>query len=369
MKFSVHSPRIVFVGGFSDRLVKGGQVFACKSLISSPLAGLVKWKLIDSSMESLPPPALWRRMISAGRRIFLFARNLGTRPDAAIIFSSAGASFVEKGLMVLMARLCGTPALFCPRSGLIIDMVERSRFACHLARVVVRAADQVICQGETWAAFYQGIGGDNVRTTVITNAVTLDEYPASPVPAHAAGHGLFLGWMEPNKGIYDLLRAAELLAADGVEFTLTFAGSGGHLEDFRRKAAAGPAARNIRVVGWVDAARKRQLLADSSFLVLASYREGLPNVVLEAMASARAVIATRVGAVPEVVTDGVNGLLVPPGDVPALANALRRVICSPEQAARMGAAGRTAARARHDLSRQWLLWSEAIESSLRRRYS
>jgi glycosyltransferase involved in cell wall biosynthesis len=369
MSFPVDRPRIVFVGGFDDRHVKGGQIFACKSLVASPLSAKVRWALIDSSMASLPPPPIWSRMIGAARRVFLFARHLGTRPDAAIIFSSAGASFAEKGLMVLMARLCGTPALFCPRSGLIIDMVERSRFAACAVRTVVRAADQVICQGEAWAAFYQKLGGGNIRTKVITNAIALGEYPGSPVPLHAAGHGLFLGWMEPNKGIYDLLGAAELLASEGAEFTLTFAGSGGHLEDFRRKAAAGPAARNIRVVGWVDAARKRQLLADSSFLVLASYREGLPNVVLEAMASARAVIVTRVGAVPEVVTDGVNGLLVPPGDVPALANALRRVICSPEQAARMGAAGRTAARARHDLSRQWLLWSEAIESSLRRRYS
>ena len=369
MSFPFAHPRVIFVGGFDDRWVKGGQTFICKALVASPISRWVRWTLIGSSLVSLPPPPFWRRMLTAIGRVILFCRHLGTRPDAAIIFSSAGSSFAEKGMMVLLAKLCGVPVLFCPRSGLIIDTVARSRGVAWAVKLVVRAADQVICQGEAWAAFYQKLGGGKIRTKVITNAIILAEYPNSPAPPHAAGHGLFLGWMEPNKGIYDLLAAAELLVDEGVDFTLTFAGSGGHLEEFRRRVMSGPAAGHIRIAGWVDTDRKRELLASSSFLVLASYREGLPNAVLEAMASARAVIATRVGAVPEVVADGVTGLLVPPGDVPALADALRRIIRSPEQTARMGAAGRIAVRDRHDLSRQWLLWAAALEASLHRHHS
>jgi glycosyltransferase involved in cell wall biosynthesis len=88
------------------------------------------------------------------------------------------------------------------------------------------------------------------------------------------------------------------------------------------------------------------LLSDVDALVLPSWIEGLPLVVLEAMAQARAVVATRVGGTPEAVLDGETGLLVPPGNVEALAAALRTVAESPELRSRLGEAGRQRVRDR-----------------------
>ena len=82
------------------------------------------------------------------------------------------------------------------------------------------------------------------------------------------------------------------------------------------------------------------LLAGCDVLCLPSRIEGLPLVVLEAMAQARPVVATAVGGTPEVVVDGETGFLVPPDDVEALADALARVLDDPERARRMGEAGR-----------------------------
>ena len=83
---------------------------------------------------------------------------------------------------------------------------------------------------------------------------------------------------------------------------------------------------NIFIVGWADFDRKLELLKKSSVLVLPSYNEGLPMAILEGMACGKAIISTTVGAIPEVINNKENGILIQPGDVKALANAL--VECS-----------------------------------------
>lgn len=83
-----------------------------------------------------------------------------------------------------------------------------------------------------------------------------------------------------------------------------------------------------------------KLFAEAQFALLASHTEGLPNVVLEAMAAGLPVVATRVGGVPELIDDGVTGLLVPPHDPPSLAKALALIAGDPDLRARMGAEAR-----------------------------
>ena len=87
------------------------------------------------------------------------------------------------------------------------------------------------------------------------------------------------------------------------------------------------------------------LLAGCDVFCLPSFAEGLPLVVLEAMAQERPVVATAVGGTPEAVVNGETGLLVPPGDVGALAAALAALLCDPERARRLGEAGGARVRA------------------------
>jgi glycosyltransferase involved in cell wall biosynthesis len=354
-------PEVVFVGGFNDRMVKGGQVFACKSLIASPISEEVRWVLVDSSMASLPPPPFWRRAWYAMRRVLQLARALSTVPSAVLIFTSAGASFVEKSLMVLLARLCGSPVVLCPRSGLIIDMVDRSRLARWMVKLAA-SASLVVCQGQGWADYYSRLA-PSIRTKVIPNFIDTEAYSSIPPPVDdSETRILFLGWIDRNKGIYELLAAAERLLARGRKFKLILAGSGAEMESFRQAVSASPASRCIETPGWVDGAGKRRLLAWSHLLVLPSYREGLPNVVLEAMASGRAVVATSVGAVPEVVQPCVTGLLCPPGDSESLADALDQLVTHPEQVRTMGVAARARAIRSHSVAAQWPAWRAAIFS-------
>jgi glycosyltransferase involved in cell wall biosynthesis len=96
--------------------------------------------------------------------------------------------------------------------------------------------------------------------------------------------------------------------------------------------------------GWQGEAEKEELLREKAIFVLPSTSEGLPMAVLEAMAWGRAIVATAVGGVPDVLADGVEGLLVPPGDSTALATALTELAADEELRARLGAAARDRAR-------------------------
>ena len=102
-------------------------------------------------------------------------------------------------------------------------------------------------------------------------------------------------------------------------------------------------------------------------LVLPSANEGTPVSVIEALAGGRPVVATRVGGVPDVVRDGVDGFLVEPGDIDALAERLGRLAADPALAARMGEAGRARVLERYRWNASSATWTRSTRSCSRRR--
>jgi colanic acid/amylovoran biosynthesis glycosyltransferase len=97
----------------------------------------------------------------------------------------------------------------------------------------------------------------------------------------------------------------------------------------------------VRITGWISAERVREEILAARGLVLPSFAEGLPVVLMEAMALRRPVLTTYVGGIPELVEPGKNGWLVPPGSLEALAAAIQQLLaCPTEELARMGDAAR-----------------------------
>jgi glycosyltransferase involved in cell wall biosynthesis len=153
---------------------------------------------------------------------------------------------------------------------------------------------------------------------------------------------LFLGRMCASKGTYDLVNAfAALPEATRARARLVLAGNG-DVEQVRELAA--PLGEQVRVLAWVDSAERDRLLAESDVFVLPSYNEGVPMSLLEAMASGLPSIATTVGGIPDVMSHGVEGLLVEPARVRALGTALAQYIN--DDAQRLSAGRRAHERAR-----------------------
>ena len=153
---------------------------------------------------------------------------------------------------------------------------------------------------------------------------------------------LSVGRFQPKKGFDVLLRALALVRHHAV---LTLVGYGPEERRLRRLARALQLEDRIRWIGQVDHLAVRSLYRENDLFVLASRiardgdRDGLPNVVVEALSQGLPVVASRVSALPEIVEDGVNGRLVPPEDPAALAAALSELTEDPVARRRMGAAG------------------------------
>jgi glycosyltransferase involved in cell wall biosynthesis len=187
------------------------------------------------------------------------------------------------------------------------------------------------------------------RITVIHNGVSLDDFrPASgflPVNKQVV---LCIARFVPEKDHETLIAAFSQVAARHPEAELWLVGDGPGRQAIHRLATRRIPPRQLRLLpGQSDIA---SLLRQSSLLVLSSTHEGLPNVVLEAMASGLPVVATHVGGLPEVVQQGETGWLVAPKDVPALADAVSHLLAHDQVRTAFGQAGRKRAERRFSLA-------------------
>ncbi len=169
------------------------------------------------------------------------------------------------------------------------------------------------------------------RIQVLPNAVP-DPLPARPAAAplkQAAAaplhHVVFFGYLSARKGVPELLRALATPGLAARPWRATLAG-GGPVDEFRAEAASLGLADRVAFPGWVDQARVTALCNEADILVLPSHAEGLAMSVLEGLAHGLAVVTTPVGAHADVIQPEDSGLLVPPGDIAALAGALIRVM-------------------------------------------
>ena len=147
--------------------------------------------------------------------------------------------------------------------------------------------------------------------------------------------------------------AARRLAAEGNDFELILAGDGELRSEIETKIAQYELTGKIRITGWISGEQVRAEILSAQTLVLPSLAEGLPVVIMEAMALQRPVIATYVAGIPELVRSGENGWLVPAGDISALVDAMQTCLKTPlETLTRMGEVGRIRVLEQHDVNKE-----------------
>lgn len=174
----------------------------------------------------------------------------------------------------------------------------------------------------------------------------------TPLPDEGRFNLVAIGRLAEQKGFGLLIEAMALALPDNPALHLTLVGEGPFRPALAEAIRAAQLEDHITLTGWQDEGQVRAHLADAQALVLPSFAEGLPMVVMEAMASARPVIATAIAGVPELVTPDC-GMVVPAGDAAALAGAITALARLPHGTrAAMGAAGRARVLARHDIDRE-----------------
>jgi glycosyltransferase involved in cell wall biosynthesis len=171
-----------------------------------------------------------------------------------------------------------------------------------------------------------------------------------PVPPPAAPRLVCVGRLCEQKGQLLLMAALHQLRQKNIDFELVLAGDGEMRAEVESLIRTYALERHVRITGWISSDQVREELLAARAMVLPSFAEGLPVVVMEAMALRRPVLTTYVAGIPELVIDGECGWLFPAGDVDALAAALEDCLVTPlSRIEEMGAIGHARALERHSI--------------------
>ncbi len=267
--------------------------------------------------------------LGAARRIDVVHAHMTTR-----------GSVVRKSVLCQLAMALDVPVIMHMHGADFFAFYRRQPRVFQAAiRALLRRCRHVIVLGQAWRDFLvTELGVSAGRIAIVPNGV----------PSPALGRRvrpdrppelLFLGRLGARKGVPELIEALAAPALRARDWHATIAGDG-DAAPFRAAVQAHGLDGRVELPGWTDRTTTARMLAGADMLLLPSHHEALPIAVLEALAQGVAVITTPVGSVPEFLEDGVNALLVPPGDVGALAGAIIRLLDDPPERERLGMAGR-----------------------------
>jgi glycosyltransferase involved in cell wall biosynthesis len=315
----------------------------------------------DSAPDPEPYPVHWvSRRLPVGVRHAEVVRRLvarGRRADVVYATSMLGRSAAATTLTrtPLVLKVTSDPAFErARRHGAVVGAVADFQSAdggavvgaLRLARdATVQRAAHVVSPSSFMAELAVSWGVPVERVTVLPNpAPSRDEADAVELDARPAL--LFAGRLTPAKDLCVLLRAL----VDVPDAVLTLVGEGADRPSLEALVSDLGVDARVRFLGTRPRAEVLGLMAAADAVVLTSAWENFPHGLVEALAMGTPVIATRVGGVPEIVADGENGLLVPPGDPQAFAAAVNRFFGDGELRSRLrGAAATSVARFDQDV--------------------
>lgn len=250
-------------------------------------------------------------------------------------------SLVRKSVIVVACRALGTPVVLHLHAAQLHHFYRALPLPLQrLTRWVFSLPASVVVLGAAARRFViEELHVPPQRVEIIINGVPRPEQPRVVRPADAPRRVLFLGNLSERKGVSDLLNALARPGFDPSRLQVTLAG-GGDIAGYKAKAVSLGVDDTVIFEGWCDQQKVAKLMSQADVLVLPSYDEGLPLVILEALAHGVAVVCTPVGEIPAVLSDGVTACFVQPGDIDGIAAALHRLLREPKLLEDLGRNGR-----------------------------
>jgi glycosyltransferase involved in cell wall biosynthesis len=249
-------------------------------------------------------------------------------------------SLIRKGTIVAFCKMLGVPVVVHLHAQMKSFYYRIPKPFQWFARWVFHAADGVVVLGPSALKFVlDDIGVPAERVELVYNGVPEPMAPRRAFEADGVRRVLFLGRLDKLKGVSDLIAAVAQPGFDRACLCVKIAG-GGDIAGYEAEAKALGVSDIVQFQGMCDQPKVASLLAEADVLVLPSYDEVLPLVILEALANGVAVVCTPVGEVSAVLTDGVDTRFIRPGDVAGIAHGLQEVLADPVLLDTLGRNGR-----------------------------
>jgi glycosyltransferase involved in cell wall biosynthesis len=293
-------------------------------------------------------------------RLGTLARMVASPFQLAAAFARSGAEILHvntslslksywRDLMyVAVAKLCGVRVVYQVHGGSVEDLWKPA------LRATLRWPDVVVALSKTELDEIRALAPEQ-NVALVPNAIDCAPYLQLRRPSAQAATPLrlvHLGRLIRPKGVFEMVEGLALAQRQGVAAHLVIAGDGPAAAELREAVDRLGLAAQVTFAGPRFGEAKVKLLGEADVLVFPTYhREGLPYALLEAMAAGVVPITTRVAAIPDVVTEGVHGLFVPPRDPEAIAQALVTLDADRGSLARMGAASRERVLAAYSIGR------------------
>ena len=222
----------------------------------------------------------------------------------------------------------GPDIFYTVDSAMLAEKVREASFVRCISHYC-RSQIMRISDTERWDKFH-----------IVRCGIDPELYTPRPDPRNSIPELLCVGRLVPAKGQHILLEACSILKKEGVPFHLTMVGDGPDRKSLEACAASSKLGDCVTFTGPLGQDKVRSCYDRADLFVLASFAEGVPVVLMEAMAKEIPVISTRITGIPELIEHEEDGLLAVPGDPVDLAGQIRKVLDSPELRTRFGKAGR-----------------------------
>ena len=248
------------------------------------------------------------------------------------IHSASRKSFFRKSIVFWMAKIFRKKTIFHFHGGAFLDFYDKESSALAKSYIIATLsnADKVMVLTNSWKKIFS-------MRFPRADILTMHNPVFFPGQCEADRDGntlLYLGRVSKEKGFFDLVRALKLVSVVLPDIQLLYGGDGDIEEADKMLHDFGLSGR-AKFLGWVSGSEKRKLLRTSDIFLLPSYSEGLPVGILEAMSEKLPVIATCIGGIPDIITNGETGILIEAGDINSLAEAIIDLLKNTEDRSNM----------------------------------
>ncbi len=311
--------KLLIIGAYPENKIYGGIVTDCKKLRNSNIYKNFDVEEFDSSQKSNPPPGFFTRLIHASIRFMSLTKKLLlNKYDVLIIFFSNGAGAFEKLIYSRIFQSRTRKIIMLPRAGALKN--ELHSFSWIFKRLIKHSLDKKI----SW--FVQGSDlkdalqkGPYLQKSVeIVNPWAFEfSQRLDYVSESSKVHIIYVGWLEPLKGVKDLMNIIKFTNGNHKYSIIGNGSLENEVHDFAIEND------NVEFLGWKTPDDLSKLYQQSHILVLPSYTEGLPNVIVEAMCNGLAIVSTDVGEISDIVDH--DDLFVP-GESQRIADRINNLI-------------------------------------------